>query len=308
MAVVVVLERGREVSERGQEAYTEVCEIFSPSLHDPPVQPRANNALANSHYHCPRCDTTYSRSYTVKQHFPRCIETNGNPDSLRWFDHESHKLTGTRKQTNTKTAGTSSKRKRMDFSLDPLLEDEPEVIMTMAKVGKWATMTAEKQTANVTLTSNTSNKIGHSRTHNPTAVMASAVDTSSYTTTPMSNKSAMTPTTTTKKARPFATLKIRDESVIPASKQKQPRSRKPQQRKRITHDEDTAHLFNNAGVLMPSIPGIDSVTERLFDRGEVMSLGPSRSHNNYYPNGEPHGGSFILGHPCDKKRKRDSQS
>lgn len=296
------------VSERGREAYTEVCEIFSPSLHDPPLQPRGNSALGNLRYHCPRCDTTYSRPHTVKQHFPRCIETNGNPDSLRWFDHESNNLAGTRKQNNTKTAVTSSKRKRKDFSIASLLEDEPEAIMAMSKVGEWAAMAAEKQTANVASTSNSSNRMG---TNNPIAVTASTVDTSSHTTTPVFKKSALTPTTTNKKARPFATPKVRDESVTAASKQRQPSSPKPQKRRRITHDEDTAHLFNNAGVLIPSIPGVDSATERLFDKGEIMSLGPSRSHDDYYPDGEPHGGSFILGHPghrCEGKRKRDDQS
>ena len=58
---------------------------------------------------------------------------------------------------------------------------------------------------------------------------------------------------------------------------------------------------------MPSIPGIDSVTERLFDRGEIMSLGPSRAHDSYYQDGEPRGGSFLPDHSREKKRKRDDQ-
>ena len=81
-------------------------------------------------------------------------------------------------------------------------------------------------------------------------------------------------------------------------------SKKP---RRITHDEETAHLFNNAGKLIPSIPGIDAVTERLFDKGLIMSLRPSLPRDSYYPNGEPQGGSFILGNSEEKKRKRDGE-
>lgn len=294
MAVVVTV-----IPQQGRRAFTEVCGIFSPSLHDPPLQPQGNSHLGNHPYHCPRCDTTYSRSHTVKQHFPRCIETNGNPSSLRWFDHESNNVSGTKKQNKVKATVTSSKSKRKIFSIASLLEDDPESIMAMTKVGKWAAMAAEKQAAAVASTSDNPNGIDTSATHNPTAVTASLVDTSSHHVTPEVNKSVVTPTRTINKGRPI---------ITPASKQKQPIPRKPRKSKRINHDEYTAHLFNNAGRFMPSIPGIDSVTERLFDRGEIMSLEPSRSHENYYTDGEPRGGSFIVGQPCERKRKRDDQS
>ena len=75
--------------------------------------------------------------------------------------------------------------------------------------------------------------------------------------------------------------------------------------KKPQHNEDTAHLFNNAGNVIPSIVGIDPVTERLFDKGLIMSLRPSRAPDGYYPNGELKGGSFIIENSDNKKRKRD---
>lgn len=71
---------------------------------------------------------------------------------------------------------------------------------------------------------------------------------------------------------------------------------------------NTAHLFNNAGLLIPSIPGIDPVTERLFDKGEIMSLGQKHERDSYYPKGEPIGGSFILEYSSEKKQKRDYEN
>ena len=57
---------------------------------------------------------------------------------------------------------------------------------------------------------------------------------------------------------------------------------------------------------MPSIAGIDSVTERLFDKGEIMSLRASGSNDDgYYPEGEPVGGSFLMENWNGKKRKMD---
>lgn len=37
-------------------------------------------------YHCPRCEVCLSRPDAVRRHFGNCIETNGNPDALRWAD------------------------------------------------------------------------------------------------------------------------------------------------------------------------------------------------------------------------------
>ncbi|CAD6567570.1 MAG: hypothetical protein ASARMPREDX12_000534 [Alectoria sarmentosa] len=297
------------VPQRGPGAYTEVCEIISPSLHNPPLQPGGGNKpLETSQYHCSRCDTTFSRSHSVKQHFRRCIKINGNPDALRWFDHESNNLTGTRKQNNLKTIVTPSTRKRSGFSIASLLSDEPEVIMAEDKVGRWAAMAAEKQAATVASTSENLKGIGPSASHNLAGVTASGVDVSSHKTTPIANKPASMPTATPEKGSPHATPATPHEPVILARKQKQPTSTKPKKSRQIGHDETTAHLFNNAGVLMPSIPGIDSVTERLFDKGEIMSLGRSRSQDSYYPGGEPQGGSFLLNDSSQKKRKRDDDN
>ena len=86
-----------------------------------------------------------------------------------------------------------------------------------------------------------------------------------------------------------------------------PLLRPPKKPRKPRHNEETAHLFNNAGELIPSIPGIDAVTERLFDQGLIMSLRASLARDSYYPNGEPQGGSFVLGSSEEKKRKRDGE-
>ncbi len=265
------------VSQRGREAYTEVCGVFSVSLRDPPLQPRRENSLGSGPYHCPRCNTTYTRSHTVKQHFPRCIKINGNPNSLRWFDHESNNLTGLRELNVLKTSVTPSKRKRSGFSIASLLADEPESLMASRKVEKWAAMAAEKQAATATFTSN-------------------------------NVKPTVTPTTPPKQRKPLGAPAASKKSVTPVRNQQLPRSREPINSRQPTHVEKTAYMFNNAGVLIPSIPGIDPVTERLFDKGEIMSLGPSGSHDCYYPNGEPEGGSFLLDILSKKKRKKDDES
>lgn len=288
------------VPQRGREAYTEVCGIFSPCIYDPPLQPKGKKLSKNDQYHCPRCNTTFTRSHTVKQHFPRCIETNGNPDSLRWFDHESNNLTGTPRKINLRA--TLSKTTRTESLIASPLTDKSEVIMAMSKVKKWSAMAAERQAATVAPTLNKFNGAGPFATHSPTGVMASKVGTSSH-----SEKPAMASTKTLRQAKSLATPIARDESITSARKQRQSRSQKPKTPRQPKRDWYTAHLFNNAGVLIPSIPGIDSVTERLFDQGEIMSLGPSRSHDNYYPDGGPVGGSFLMDDSRPKKCKRDDE-
>lgn len=96
----------------------------------------------------------------------------------------------------------------------------------------------------------------------------------------------------------LATSTAHDELINPAPKQQQ----------EPNHTRETAHLFNNAGLLIPSIPGIDPVTERLFDKGEIMSLGQSCARDNYYPDGEPLGGSFLLESSSEKKGKRELEN
>ncbi len=292
------------VSHRGREAYTEVCGVFSVSLRDPPLQPRRENSLGSGPYHCPRCNTTYTRSHTVKQHFPRCIRINGNPNSLRWFDHESNNLTRLRELNVPKASVTPSKRKRSGFSIASLLVEEPESLMASRKVDKWAAMAAEKQAATATSTSNNPNDGGPLATHNANGVTGSEVDKSNPSDRPVNVKPDVTPTTPPKQGKPLGTPAASDKSVTPVRKQQLPRSRKPIVYRRPTHAEKSAYKFNNAGVLIPSIPGIDPVTERLFDKGQIMSLGPSRSHDCYYPNGEPVGGSFLLDNSSEKKGKR----
>ncbi|KAL9130712.1 MAG: hypothetical protein Q9175_006954 [Cornicularia normoerica] len=181
--------------------------------------------------------------------------------------------------------------------------------MAMSKVDKWAAMAAERQAATVVSTFNDPNEVGPSAAPNLTGVTASTVGTPGHSDAPVVNKRAVTPITKSTPRRPFVTPTACDDSVKLAPKQQQPRSRKPKGAVRQPkHDEGTAHLFNNAGVLMPSIPGIDSVTERLFDQGEIMSLRPSRSHDSYYPDGEPHPHSFLLDHSDGKKRIRLDKS
>lgn len=38
---------------------------------------------------CPLCGMKKSRRYTIKQHFPKCVENKGNPNNLLWTDHPS---------------------------------------------------------------------------------------------------------------------------------------------------------------------------------------------------------------------------
>lgn len=69
------------------ESKTEVCGIYSPSLHDPPIRPRGrSNNKDKTQVCCPRCDYAYSRPDSIRKHFVKCITLNGNPHSLRWRD------------------------------------------------------------------------------------------------------------------------------------------------------------------------------------------------------------------------------
>ncbi|MCJ1463897.1 hypothetical protein MMC07_002506 [Pseudocyphellaria aurata] len=41
-------------------------------------------------YRCPLClEARYTRRYTLKQHFPKCVEKRGNPHHLKWDDDPS---------------------------------------------------------------------------------------------------------------------------------------------------------------------------------------------------------------------------
>lgn len=40
-------------------------------------------------FSCPICGGKRTRRYTIKQHFPKCVKKNGNPQGLKWTDHPS---------------------------------------------------------------------------------------------------------------------------------------------------------------------------------------------------------------------------
>ena len=239
---------------RPHKAYTYVCGIFSPSLHDPALQPKGKKNLEGSRYRCPRCDTTFRRCCGVKYHFPRCIATNGNPDSLRWFDHASNGSPSKRNKTALKATVDSSNRNRIKFSIDSVMEDELEAVTAASKVRKWAAMAAEKQAANVASTFNNPNGAEPFNTHDSINGTASNVDTSNNNDTPVANLRATTSTATLEQGRPHGISAARDESATPARKQQQSESPKRGKRRGPTHDSSTAHLFNNAGLLMPVSP------------------------------------------------------
>lgn len=73
---------------RGSIKTTIYCGVRSPALNDPPIQPKKGGypAAGATVYLCPRCEVSLSRPDTVRTHFSKCIETNGNPDALRWTD------------------------------------------------------------------------------------------------------------------------------------------------------------------------------------------------------------------------------
>ena len=68
----------------GTYSYTTVCGVYSGEKSSP-----EKNKTSGGPYHCPRCDTQFTRPQSVKRHFVGCIAKTGNPDSLRWTDHPS---------------------------------------------------------------------------------------------------------------------------------------------------------------------------------------------------------------------------
>ncbi|CAD6565516.1 MAG: hypothetical protein ASARMPRED_007296 [Alectoria sarmentosa] len=62
---------------------TKVCGVFSPEK-KPPVKRASHGA-----FHCPRCDSQFTRSKAVNYHFENCVTKYGNPMSLQWNDHPS---------------------------------------------------------------------------------------------------------------------------------------------------------------------------------------------------------------------------
>ena len=288
---------------------TDICGIYSPSRHNPPRKPTRNEKHPETfQYHCPRCGFSCSRPFTLHQHFHACIKTNGNPNSLRWFDGASNNSADTQEQNSVEATVNVNKGTPSRFGLASSLEDEPSARKAISKVDRWAAM-AKEQAGTSSLPSNNMLSVGSSKSHD-SAAAGSPTNKSSPSTivnTPVVKRPALRLFVTPKPRVRFATPPSRNEPITPLRVRQQPRSRE-RRKPRIGHTENTAHLFNSAGVLMPSIAGIDSVTERLFDKGEIMSLRPPRSNDGYYPNGEPVGGSFLMENSNAKKRKRDDEN
>lgn len=234
------------------------------------------------------------------------MKTNGDSDSLRWFDGSSNESAGTQEQISFKAYVNVSKGTPSGFGIASSLEDESGARKAMSKVDSWAAM-AKKQVGTGSSPSNNTPWAGAPNLQSPT-VTGPATEKSGLSDTPVVKKPALRLIVTPKRRVRFLTPpSSRSEPITPISVQQQPRSRE-RRKARIGHTENTAHLFNGAGFLIPSIPGIDSVTERLFDKGEIMSLRPSRSHDGYYPDGEPVGGSFLMENSNAKKRRRNDEN
>ena len=284
--------------------HTDVCGVYSPSRHDPPRRPnRQAKHPATFQDFCPRCGYSCSHPSNLRQHFPACIKTNGNPESLRWYDGASNNIAGTQEQNPLGATVSTSKGTPSGFGVASSLRDQPDAREAMSKVEKWAAM-AKKQAGIGPSPSNNAQWAGSPIFHNSTA-MGSTNDKSGLTNTPIVKRPALRLIVTPKPRVRFATPPSRDEPTTPPSVQQQPR---PPMIRREGHNENTAHLFNNAGIRYPSIPGIDSVTERMFDKGEIMSLRPSRCRDGYYPDGGPVGGSFLMENSNGKKRKRAGEN
>jgi len=67
--------------------YTYVCGYVRPAVGVPTKKLQVKPT--NPSYHCPQCDSEFSRPFSVKQHFPRCVRRWGNPLGLSWDDHQS---------------------------------------------------------------------------------------------------------------------------------------------------------------------------------------------------------------------------
>lgn len=68
----------------GASVNTSVCGVYSMEK----APPNKNTSRAGR-YHCPRCDSQFTRPRGVRRHFVGCIRKHGNPDSLKWTDHKT---------------------------------------------------------------------------------------------------------------------------------------------------------------------------------------------------------------------------
>ena len=170
--------------------------------------------------------------------------------------------------------------------------------MAPSKIDKLTAMVLENRSAYVNLRLSNLNVFGSMAKHDMTAVLASKTNLSGHSDSSVALTPEVTPTTVPMHEQYLVAFAAHDQPITPGPKRRW--------RARPEHNEENAHLFNNAGLLIPSVPGIDPVTGRLFDRGEIMSLG--QSHDSYYPNGEILDGSFLLEYSNEKKRKRDYEN
>ena len=67
----------------GENMLTKACGIITPDKGTPMPGPHRKNGR----YCCPRCIYGFTRTRTVKDHFPGCVKKYGNPNGLNWFDH-----------------------------------------------------------------------------------------------------------------------------------------------------------------------------------------------------------------------------
>ncbi len=68
----------------GEGAYTSVCGLVTREISKPP---NAKNKGAKAGFHCPRCNSQFTRPRSVKDHFITCVGKHGNPQGLSWWDH-----------------------------------------------------------------------------------------------------------------------------------------------------------------------------------------------------------------------------
>ncbi len=73
-----------ESNGHSTSVYTTACGVYSK---EKAVPNKAN--IGAGCYHCPRCDTGFTKARSVMRHFVGCITRYGNPDSLKWTDHPS---------------------------------------------------------------------------------------------------------------------------------------------------------------------------------------------------------------------------
>lgn len=67
---------------------TDVCGVYSPEIGPPKEKPVVKKAkYIIEPYRCPRCNSPFTRPYTIKQHFPACVRKYGNPCSVKWTDY-----------------------------------------------------------------------------------------------------------------------------------------------------------------------------------------------------------------------------